>query len=176
MEPSLALTRSLRHDTRGLTTIEYILLFCLLAVAGFALRGLGASLQTKVDCATGTIESLGGSALGHCSEEPIATPNAPRPGGTSQAGPTRTPDVSVTLASAEDVGELPSPSSPSPTTHPERQPHKLTGAEKVIGAILGVSLLYYAAKHILHLESTEEALAKVSSFGNRPAPAANPQP
>jgi Flp pilus assembly pilin Flp len=50
---------SLLADTRGLTTVEYIILLCLVAVVGFGVwQKFGASVRDKVSGATTQVESL----------------------------------------------------------------------------------------------------------------------
>jgi Flp pilus assembly pilin Flp len=51
--------RSLAKDTRGLTTVEYIIILCLIAVVGFAVwRKFGITVRTKVEGADSTIGTL----------------------------------------------------------------------------------------------------------------------
>lgn len=51
--------RTLLRDTRGLTTVEYIIILCLIAVAGFGLwRTFGRSVNAKVGTSTTAIDSL----------------------------------------------------------------------------------------------------------------------
>ena len=51
--------RTLLRDTRGLTTVEYIIILCLIAVAGFALwQTFGQSVNAKVGTSTTRIDSL----------------------------------------------------------------------------------------------------------------------
>jgi Flp pilus assembly pilin Flp len=51
--------RSLHRDERGLTTVEYIIILCLIAVVGFAIwKKFGNTVKTKVEGADGVIGSL----------------------------------------------------------------------------------------------------------------------
>jgi Flp pilus assembly pilin Flp len=51
--------RTLLRDTRGLTTVEYIIILCLIAVTGFALwQNFGSSVNAKVGSSTTKIDSL----------------------------------------------------------------------------------------------------------------------
>ena len=50
---------SLLADTRGLTTVEYIILLCLVAVVGFGVwQKFGTTVRDKVTGATTQVESL----------------------------------------------------------------------------------------------------------------------
>ncbi|MEM9192880.1 MAG: hypothetical protein AAGF12_27140 [Myxococcota bacterium] len=56
-------------DTRGLTTVEYIIILCLIAVVGFAVwKKFGETVKTKVNAADGVVGGLpemsGGGAGG----------------------------------------------------------------------------------------------------------------
>ena len=52
-------THSLLADERGLTTVEYIILLCLVAVVGFGVwQKFGTSVRDKVTGATTQVESL----------------------------------------------------------------------------------------------------------------------
>lgn len=52
-------SRSLLRDTRGLTTVEYIIILCLIAVVGFAVwKKFGETVKTKVNAADSTLETL----------------------------------------------------------------------------------------------------------------------
>jgi len=51
--------RSLLRDTEGLTTVEYIIILCLIAVVGFAVwKKFGETVKTKVNAADTTIGTL----------------------------------------------------------------------------------------------------------------------
>lgn len=51
--------RSLFRDTEGLTTVEYIIILCLIAVVGFAVwKKFGETVKTKVNAADTTIGTL----------------------------------------------------------------------------------------------------------------------
>lgn len=51
--------RTLLRDTRGLTTVEYIIILCLIAVTGFALwQNFGGAVNTKVGTSTDKINQL----------------------------------------------------------------------------------------------------------------------
>lgn len=51
--------RSLLRDTEGLTTVEYIIILCLIAVVGFAVwKKFGETVKTKVNAADSTIGTL----------------------------------------------------------------------------------------------------------------------
>jgi len=46
-------------DTRGLTTVEYIIILCLIAVVGFAVwKKFGETVKTKVNAADSTVGTL----------------------------------------------------------------------------------------------------------------------
>lgn len=50
---------SLLKDQRGLTTVEYIIILCLIAVVGFAIwKKFGETVKTKVGAADGVVGSL----------------------------------------------------------------------------------------------------------------------
>jgi len=52
-------TDGLLQDTEGLTTVEYIIILCLIAVVGFAAwKSFGAKVSKKVGDADGVINSL----------------------------------------------------------------------------------------------------------------------
>ena len=52
-------TLGLLHDERGLTTVEYIIILCLVAVVGFAVwKSFGDTVKTKVNGATTLINTL----------------------------------------------------------------------------------------------------------------------
>ena len=62
--------RSLVRDTRGLTTVEYIIILCLIAVVGFGVwKKFGEKVQAKVNDATGTVDDLQGD------QESVDMPN-----------------------------------------------------------------------------------------------------
>jgi len=49
----------LLRDTRGLTTVEYIIILCLIAVVGFAVwKKFGETVKTKVNAADSTVGTL----------------------------------------------------------------------------------------------------------------------
>ncbi len=51
--------RSILRDQRGLTTVEYVIILCLIAVVGFAVwKKFGETVKTKVGGATTTVETL----------------------------------------------------------------------------------------------------------------------
>lgn len=51
--------RSLLVDTRGLSTVEYIIILCLIAVVGFAIwQKFGSTVKTKVRGADGVVNGL----------------------------------------------------------------------------------------------------------------------
>ncbi|MBZ0117798.1 MAG: hypothetical protein K8H88_12420 [Sandaracinaceae bacterium] len=54
---------ALLRDERGLTTVEYIIILCLIAIVGFAVwKKFGATVKTKVSDSTDTIDTLSGRA------------------------------------------------------------------------------------------------------------------
>jgi Flp pilus assembly pilin Flp len=61
-KPSLSKTRRVREllaDTRGLTTIEYVMLACLIAVVCFAIwKQFGETIKEKVQGADGQMAQL----------------------------------------------------------------------------------------------------------------------
>ncbi len=51
--------RSLMRDTRGLTTVEYIIILCLIAIVGFAVwKKFGETVKEKVTGADSTMRTL----------------------------------------------------------------------------------------------------------------------
>jgi Flp pilus assembly pilin Flp len=63
--PRNAPTRSLASDTRGLTTVEYIIILCLIAVVGFAIwKKFGETVKTKANAADTVIGGLPETAGG----------------------------------------------------------------------------------------------------------------
>jgi Flp pilus assembly pilin Flp len=62
MKPSLSSRRSLRRllvDARGLSTVEYIIILCLIAVVGFALwKQFGQRVEGKTRGATTVVGGL----------------------------------------------------------------------------------------------------------------------
>jgi Flp pilus assembly pilin Flp len=51
--------RELLSDTRGLSTVEYIIILCLIAVVGFAIwQKFGSTVKTKVRGADGVVNGL----------------------------------------------------------------------------------------------------------------------
>ena len=51
--------RELLADTRGLSTVEYIIILCLIAVVGFAIwQKFGSTVKTKVNGADGVVNGL----------------------------------------------------------------------------------------------------------------------
>ncbi len=51
--------QGLLRDERGLTTVEYIIILCLIAVVGFAVwKKFGETVKTKVNAADSTIGTL----------------------------------------------------------------------------------------------------------------------
>lgn len=57
--------RSLLRDQRGLTTVEYIIVLCLIAITGFAVwRNLGDTVKNKISDSNQTLDSLSGTANG----------------------------------------------------------------------------------------------------------------
>jgi len=51
--------RSLLADTRGLSTVEYIIILCLIAVVGFAIwQKFGTTVKTKATGADSVINTL----------------------------------------------------------------------------------------------------------------------
>lgn len=58
IKKSKKLARLLR-DERGLTTVEYIIILCLIAVVGFAIwKKFGETVKTKVGGAEGVVGTL----------------------------------------------------------------------------------------------------------------------
>ena len=58
-------TNGLLQDTEGLTTVEYIIILCLIAVVGFAAwQKFGDTVQKKVGEADGVVNSLPGTVGG----------------------------------------------------------------------------------------------------------------
>jgi Flp pilus assembly pilin Flp len=58
IKKSQKLARLLR-DERGLTTVEYIIILCLIAVVGFAIwKKFGETVKTKVGGAEGVVGTL----------------------------------------------------------------------------------------------------------------------
>jgi Flp pilus assembly pilin Flp len=58
LKKSQKLARLLR-DERGLTTVEYIIILCLIAVVGFAIwKKFGETVKTKVGGAEGVVGTL----------------------------------------------------------------------------------------------------------------------
>ena len=54
---------SLLKDQRGLTTVEYIIILCLIAVVGFAVwRKFGETVKTRVGEANDTLDTTTGTA------------------------------------------------------------------------------------------------------------------
>jgi Flp pilus assembly pilin Flp len=50
---------SLLQDQRGLTTVEYIIILCLIAVVGFAIwKKFGETVKTKVGAANTVVDGL----------------------------------------------------------------------------------------------------------------------
>jgi len=59
VEPKERHTSDLLKDTEGLTTVEYIIILCLIAVVGFvAWKKFGATVKTKVGDATDVVDGL----------------------------------------------------------------------------------------------------------------------
>jgi Flp pilus assembly pilin Flp len=59
VEQSRSGTKSLLKDTRGLTTVEYIIILCLIAVVGFGVwQSFGAKVKEKVGGSTEQMEQL----------------------------------------------------------------------------------------------------------------------
>jgi Flp pilus assembly pilin Flp len=53
---------SLLRDQRGLTTVEYIIILCLIAVVGFAVwKKFGETVKTRVGEADGTMNTMTGT-------------------------------------------------------------------------------------------------------------------
>jgi Flp pilus assembly pilin Flp len=58
-EKSKRVKRSLLRDNRGLTTVEYIIILCLIAVVGFGVwKKFGETVKTKVGGSTDRVEEL----------------------------------------------------------------------------------------------------------------------
>jgi len=56
---------SLLKDQRGLTTVEYIIILCLIAVVGFAVwKKSGQTVKERVGEADGTLGTMSGTASG----------------------------------------------------------------------------------------------------------------
>ena len=56
---------SLLRDTRGLTTVEYIIILCLIAIVGFvAWKKFGTAVAARTDEAATTVEGLSGTGGG----------------------------------------------------------------------------------------------------------------
>ena len=54
---------SLLKDQRGLTTVEYIIILCLIAVVGFAVwKKFGETVKTRISEADGTMNTTTGTA------------------------------------------------------------------------------------------------------------------
>jgi Flp pilus assembly pilin Flp len=54
---------SLLRDQRGLTTVEYIIILCLIAVVGFAVwKKFGETVKTRVGEADGTMNTMTGTS------------------------------------------------------------------------------------------------------------------
>ena len=54
---------SLLRDQRGLTTVEYIIILCLIAVVGFAVwKKFGETVKTRVGEADNTLGTMSGTA------------------------------------------------------------------------------------------------------------------
>jgi len=54
---------SLLKDQRGLTTVEYIIILCLIAVVGFAVwKKFGETVKERVGEADGTLGTMSGTA------------------------------------------------------------------------------------------------------------------
>ena len=54
---------SLLRDQRGLTTVEYIIILCLIAVVGFAVwKKFGETVKERVGEADGTLGTMSGTA------------------------------------------------------------------------------------------------------------------
>ncbi|HWM84468.1 MAG TPA: Flp family type IVb pilin [Kofleriaceae bacterium] len=59
VEKSKPERRSLLRDVRGLTTVEYIIILCLIAVVGFAAwRNFGGAVKAKVEESDATVDKL----------------------------------------------------------------------------------------------------------------------
>ncbi len=57
--------KSLLRDTRGLTTVEYIIILCLIAIVGFvAWKKFGTAVAARTDEAATTVEGMSGTAPG----------------------------------------------------------------------------------------------------------------
>lgn len=57
--------RQLLTDTAGLSTVEYIIILCLIAVACFAIWGtFGQTVNARISEADGTLNTMSGSAGG----------------------------------------------------------------------------------------------------------------
>ena len=56
-------TTGLLEDTKGLTTVEYIIILCLIAVVGFAVwKQFGETVRDKVEGADSVIDTLPSSS------------------------------------------------------------------------------------------------------------------
>lgn len=54
---------SIIKDQRGLTTVEYIIILCLIAVVGFAVwKKFGETVKTRISEADGTMNTTTGTA------------------------------------------------------------------------------------------------------------------
>jgi hypothetical protein len=82
-KPSGAGARSLLHDRRGLSTVEYAVLFIVLLVAALALwSALGRSLRTQLDGADQTLVSVLQASNARGSAGPGSAPGVGAPGGS----------------------------------------------------------------------------------------------
>ncbi len=55
--------KNLLKDERGLSTVEYIIILCLIAIVGFAAwRQFGSTVKAKVGESSNTVNSLSGTA------------------------------------------------------------------------------------------------------------------
>ncbi len=55
-------TTNLLQDTEGLTTVEYIIILCLIAVVGFAAwKGFGETVKKRVGEADTTLNTMSGA-------------------------------------------------------------------------------------------------------------------
>ena len=56
-------TTDLLNDEQGLTTVEYIIILCLIAVVGFAVwKKFGETVKTKVNDANTVVDTLPGNS------------------------------------------------------------------------------------------------------------------
>jgi Flp pilus assembly pilin Flp len=61
--PKTRRVRELLADTRGLSTVEYVIILCLIAVVGFAIwQKFGATVKAKVRGADAVVGSLPSSS------------------------------------------------------------------------------------------------------------------